>query len=89
LPGKNVKYFLELTKEKFGYCLYWWSAFARGYIFALMAFRDMKVSGIKFTGHDISNRAERFSPSVTANFPWHVSRPLEKEYSINHIIMRT
>lgn len=44
------------------YCLYWWSAFARGYIFELMVFRDMEVSGIKFTGHDISNSAERFSP---------------------------
>jgi hypothetical protein len=37
------------------YCLYWWSAFARGYIFELMVFRDMEVSGIEFTGHDISN----------------------------------
>jgi len=44
------------------YCIYWWTAFARGYIFELMVFRDMEVSGIEFTGHDISNRAERFSP---------------------------
>jgi hypothetical protein len=44
------------------YCLYWWSAFARGYIFELMVFRDLEVSGIEFTAHDISNRAERFLP---------------------------
>lgn len=31
------------------YCLYWWSAFARGYIFEVTIHRDLTASGIQFT----------------------------------------
>jgi len=44
------------------YCLYWWTAFARGYRFELMIFRDLRASGIVFIAHDLRQRAERRSP---------------------------
>jgi len=44
------------------YCLYWWAAFGRGYIFEVKVFRDLEASGIQFAHHDITNRKERLSP---------------------------
>ena len=44
------------------YCLYWWSAFARGYIFEVSIFRDLEASGIAYVAHDVTDRWERFSP---------------------------
>jgi hypothetical protein len=44
------------------YCLYWWSAFARGYRFELMILRDLEGSGIVFSAHDLRKRLERVSP---------------------------
>lgn len=44
------------------YCYYWWSAFARGYIFELTIFRDLTASGIQFIAHDVANRHERLAP---------------------------
>jgi hypothetical protein len=44
------------------YCLYWWTAFARGYRFEVTVFRDLRASGIAFVAHDLSKRAERRSP---------------------------
>lgn len=44
------------------YCLYWWAAFSRGYLFELAICRDLSASGIRFRAHDIANRNERFSP---------------------------
>jgi hypothetical protein len=44
------------------YCLYWWTAFARGYRFELTVFRDLRASGIAFVAHDLRKRAERRSP---------------------------
>lgn len=44
------------------YCLYWWTAFARGYRFELMVFRDLRAGGIAFVAHDLRKRAERRSP---------------------------
>lgn len=44
------------------YCLYWWAAFARGYIFELIIFRDMEASGIAFVPHNILDRQERVGP---------------------------
>lgn len=44
------------------YCLYWWTAFARGYRFELSIFRDLEASGIAFLAHDLRNRKERRSP---------------------------
>jgi hypothetical protein len=44
------------------YCLYWWSAFARGYRFELTILRDLEASGIAFSAHDLRKRLERVSP---------------------------
>lgn len=44
------------------YCLYWWGAFAKGYITEVTIFRDLEQSGIIFHAHDLSQFAERFSP---------------------------
>lgn len=44
------------------YCLYWWGAFAKGYITEISVFRDLAQSGIAFRSHDLSQLAERFSP---------------------------
>ena len=44
------------------YCLYWWAAFARGYIFEVTIFRDLTAFGVQFIAHDITNRYERLAP---------------------------
>lgn len=44
------------------YCLYWWTAFMRGYCFELIIFRDLHASGIAFVAHDLGKRTERRSP---------------------------
>jgi hypothetical protein len=44
------------------YCLYWWTAFARGYAFEATVFRDLRDSGIAFVAHDLRKRRERLSP---------------------------
>ncbi len=44
------------------YCLYWWSAFARGYIFEVTIHRDLTASGIQFVAHHLTNRSERLAP---------------------------
>jgi hypothetical protein len=44
------------------YCLFWWHAFARGYLFEVRIFRDLTASGIEFAGHDITDRTARQSP---------------------------
>ncbi|MGH9832365.1 MAG: hypothetical protein ACREBD_33775, partial [Blastocatellia bacterium] len=43
------------------YCLYWWAAFARGYIFEVVIFRDLTASGLQFSAHNLARRDERFS----------------------------
>lgn len=43
------------------YCLYWWSAFARGYIFELFVFRQLQASGINFEPHDPRLLSERYA----------------------------
>ena len=45
------------------YLLYWWAAFANGYLFELSIFRDLKSAGIQFVAHDIRRRQSRLSPS--------------------------
>ena len=45
------------------YLLYWWAAFAKGYLFELSIFRDLESTGIQFVAHDIRTRQGRFSPS--------------------------
>lgn len=44
------------------YCLYWWGAFAKGYITEIAVFRDLTQSGIIFQAHDLTQLEERFSP---------------------------
>ena len=44
------------------YCLYWWAAFSRGYLFEIAICRDLSASSIRFHAHDIANRIDRFSP---------------------------
>lgn len=44
------------------YCLYWWAAYARGYRFELVIFRDLRASNIAFVAHDLRRRTERRSP---------------------------
>jgi len=44
------------------YCLYWWTAVARGYGFEVTVFRDLRASGIAYVAHDLRKRAERRSP---------------------------
>ena len=43
------------------YCLYWWYAFAHGYIFEVAVLRDLERCGIEFAGHDLLVRQERLS----------------------------
>lgn len=44
------------------YCLYWWSAFVKGYITEITVFRDLEQSGIVFQAHDLRQPSERYSP---------------------------
>lgn len=44
------------------YCLYWWYAFAYGYIFEVEILRDLTQNGIQFTAHDLTSRRGRMSP---------------------------
>lgn len=44
------------------YCLYWWYAFAYGYIFEVEILRDLAQSGVQFIAHDLTKRQERMSP---------------------------
>lgn len=44
------------------YCLYWWAAFARGYIFEVVIFRDLEAAKIQFVAHDIRRPNERRAP---------------------------
>ena len=43
------------------YCLYRWSAFARGYAFESLIFRDLEASGVDFTPHDPRLLSERYA----------------------------
>jgi hypothetical protein len=45
------------------YCFYWWDAFAKGYIFEAVIFKDLTDSGIQFTPHDFRDSRQRFSRS--------------------------
>jgi len=49
------------TRLLLAYCLYWWYATAKGYVFEVEIFRDLQRAGIDFLAHDIRQRAERFT----------------------------
>ena len=46
----------------FIYCLYWWAAFARGYLFEQIVIRDMQAAGIHFQAHAPEQGEERYTP---------------------------
>ncbi len=43
------------------YCLYWWCAFARGYIFELAIFRRLETNCVVFSPHDPRQLSERYA----------------------------
>lgn len=43
------------------YCLYWWAAFARGYLFEQVIIRDLLASKVLFTAHEVTYGQERYS----------------------------
>lgn len=49
------------TRLLTAYCLYWWYAFAYGYMFEAEILRDLAQSGIEFTAHDLTQRQARLS----------------------------
>jgi hypothetical protein len=53
----------DLPESRFlvAFCLYWWNAFATGYIFEAEVFGDLRESGVRFHAHDLRKRAERYS----------------------------
>jgi hypothetical protein len=44
------------------YCLYWWAAFARGYLFERVIIHDMTSAGIRFQAHAPERGWERYAP---------------------------
>jgi hypothetical protein len=50
------------TRLLIAYCLYWWYAFAYGYIFEVEVLRDLAQSDIQFTAHELTSRQGRMSP---------------------------
>ena len=49
------------TRLLVAHCLYWWYAFAYGYIFEVQVLRDLDQGGIQFTAHNLTVRQERMS----------------------------
>ena len=47
----------------YGYCLYWWQSFSRGYAFEVYIMRDLKAANIEFQMHDIRSQRGRLSPA--------------------------
>jgi hypothetical protein len=41
------------------HCLYWWQAFAKGYLYEVTIRQDLQAAGIEFEAHDLLNRQER------------------------------
>jgi hypothetical protein len=41
------------------YCVFWWDSFAKGYIFEVAVYRDLKRAGITFVAHDITDPKQR------------------------------
>ncbi|MFQ5674879.1 MAG: hypothetical protein ACE5G1_03195, partial [bacterium] len=64
LVERNL-YQRDLSESKYllAYCYFWWDSFARGYIFEVRIFKDLKSYGISFIAHELRRRAERFSRS--------------------------
>lgn len=45
------------------YCIYWWDSFAKGYIFEVAVYRDLKRDDVAFIAHDITDPDQRLSTS--------------------------
>ena len=43
------------------YCLYWWAAFAKGYLFEQVIIRDLLASKVLFDAHEVTYGQERYS----------------------------
>lgn len=43
------------------YCLYWWAAFAKGYLFEQVVIRDLLESKVTFDAHEVTYGQERYS----------------------------
>lgn len=43
------------------YTLYWWAAFARGYLFEQIVFRDLGRSGIRYQAHEVETGPGRYT----------------------------
>jgi hypothetical protein len=53
---------LPETRSLLAYVLYWWTAFATGYVFEAQILQDLEQSGIEFQAHDPRRREERYAP---------------------------
>lgn len=51
----NTRYSLYLR----AYCIFWWDSFAKGYIFEVTVYRDLKRTGVVFFAHDITDPEQR------------------------------
>lgn len=40
-------------------CIFWWDSFAKGYIFEVAVYRDLKKTGVAFIAHDITDPEQR------------------------------
>ena len=54
---------IPLSVLLYGYCLYWWQSFSRGYAFEVYIMRDLKDANIEFQMHDIRRQRGRLSPA--------------------------
>ena len=41
------------------YCIFWWDSFAKGYVFEVAVYRDLKAASIAFVAHDITDPEQR------------------------------
>jgi hypothetical protein len=41
------------------YCVFWWDSFAKGYIFEVAVYRDLRKAGVAFVAHDITDPEQR------------------------------
>jgi hypothetical protein len=41
------------------YCIFGWDSFAKGYIFEVAVYRDLKAAGVTFVAHDITDPVQR------------------------------
>jgi len=41
------------------YCIFWWDSFAKGYIFEVAVYRDLKATSVAFVAHDITDPEQR------------------------------